>query len=206
MKNYLIEGIGTFFLVLTVLLSGSALAIAAVLAAVIYIGGPISGGHFNPAVSTAVWLQQKLTHRNYGLYVLSQLIGAVAAAGAAYLFSQQLLLVQPAANIEWSTALLAEITFTFLLAFTVLQVGVSKKSAGNQYYGLAIAFVVLAGAASVGTISGGAFNPAVGVGPLLFDIAHIQQHLWPFVLYLVGPLAGGVLASLVYRYTSPDEK
>ncbi len=206
MRRYTVEFIGTFFLLLTVGLSANPLAIGAVLAALVYVGGYISGAHYNPAVTLAVVMRGKLSSNDGLKYVLAQLLGAVAAAAAFFSIKGEILAVAPAGGIDFNTALLVEILFTFLLAFTVLNVATSKKTDGNQYYGLAIGLALMVGAFSGGSISGGAFNPAVGVGPLFFNISEFSQHWSDFWLYLIGPLAGGALAALVFRAITPDSE
>lgn len=205
MKKYLIEFIGTFFLVLTVGLTGNPLAIGAVLATMVYMGGYISGGHYNPAVTLAVWMQRKVTASQAGLYMLVQLVGALAAAGVYQVVHDGVLTVAPGKNVGFGAALLIEIIFTFALVSVVLHTAVSAKVKGNAYYGLAIGAILMVGAFASGNISGGAFNPAVGLGPNLYDMHTLGHHFSNFWLYLVGPLAGGILASLVYGATSVDQ-
>ena len=91
-------------------------------------------------------------------------------------------------------AWLVEILFTFLLAFVVLQTATTDAQAGNSYYGFAIGIAVLVGAFAGGAISGGAFNPAVGIGPAIAagNFSHI-------LLYLVAPMIGGALAAGVFK-------
>jgi aquaporin Z len=101
--------------------------------------------------------------------------------------------------------MLVEMFFTFALAMVVLNVAVSKDVAGNSYYGMAIGFTILASAYAGGPVSGGAFNPAVGIGPTLVSSmlgGGSCEYLW---IYLAGPLAGGALAAVVYKITNPKE-
>src|SRR6476659_4582299 len=82
-RNYIIEFIGTFFLVLTIGLSkGNALAIGAILGAMVYMGGYISGGHYNPAVTLGVMLHKRIARNEAGIYMLAQLAAAIIAAAA----------------------------------------------------------------------------------------------------------------------------
>ncbi len=198
MRKELMELLGTFFLVFTIGLSRNPVAIASVLAIMIYIGGHISGGHFNPAVSFGVFLQKKLSGKEFGMYVLAQLVGGVLACLLVPFFTGRALVVAPQSSVSMLVPFAAEVIFTFVLVFTVLNVALPKAVAGNQYYGLAIGLSVLVGALSVGTISGGAFNPAVGLSPLFADIATIGENGSKLLLYSVAPLLGGALASLVY--------
>jgi aquaporin Z len=201
MKKYLMECIGTFFLVLVIGLSkGNALAIGAALAALVYMGGYVSGAHYNPAVTLAIWLRKKIESIEAAKYMLSQLLGAVVAAGIIHAVLGGKLTVAPAPDASVVAALLVEILFTFALVSVVLHVAVSDKSKVNQYYGIAIGFVVMAAVLAGGGVSGGAFNPAVGIGPNLYDIGGLTGHLPNIWLYLVGPFIGAIAASLTFGY------
>lgn len=202
MKKYIIEFIGTFFLVLTVGLTGNPLAIGAVLVAMVYMGGYISGGHYNPAVTLGVWLQRKISPTQAGWYMGVQLLGALVAAGAYQVVQGNKMAVQPADNAGMGAAMLIEFIFTFALVSVVLHTAVNNKTKGNDYYGLAIGFILMVGAFAGGHISGGAFNPAVGLGPNLYDISTLSAHWSEVWLYLVGPFAGGALASLLFTSTA----
>jgi aquaporin Z len=205
MKNYLTELIGTFFLVLTIgltVLDHSAfapLAIGSVLMVMVYMGGHVSGGHYNPAVSLAAAMRGALPGSQWLPYAVSQVVGALAAGLVVYLVRGETFAPEPGIGVSALSALIVEFVFTFALCLTVLSTATSKKVEGNSFYGLAIGFTVMVGAFAGGPISGGAFNPAVGLGP---TIVHAMigggslAHLW---LYLVGPLLGGVVAALVFR-------
>jgi aquaporin Z len=202
-RNYIIEFIGTFFLVLTIGLSGgNALAIGGILAAMVYMGGYISGGHYNPAVTLGILLQKKILRREAGIYMLVQLAAAIFAAGVFQAVQGGKLIVGPSSSASFVAALLVEIIFTFALVSVVLHTAVSKKAKDNNYYGLAIGFVLMAGVYAGGHISGGAYNPAVGLGPNLYDLGSLSDHVSNTWLYLIGPFAGGLLASLVFDSTA----
>ncbi len=204
MRMYLTEFIGTFFLVLTVGLSVASagamapLAIGAILMVMVYMGGHISGGHYNPAVSLAVLLRGKLAPADFAAYVVAQLVGGFAAAALSAFLTGACLQVVPGLGEPIARALLVEIVFTFALALVVLNTATSARTAGNSYFGLAIGFTVTAGAYAGAGISGGAFNPAVGLGPNLYHLicGGSIAHAW---IYVVGPLAGGALAAIVFR-------
>jgi len=102
-------------------------------------------------------------------------------------------------------ALLVELLFTFALCLVVLNTAMHPKTQGNSYYGLAIGFTVLVGAIAGGSISGGAFNPAVGVGPILVQGVAGEGGFAHLLLYIVGPLVGGFLAAVVFRYQESSE-
>ena len=207
MKKVLVEGIGTFFLVLvvglTVIAPGAGvmapLAIGTILMVMVYAGGPISGGHYNPAVTLAVWLRGKCEAKEVPSYMGAQVVGAVLAALLVGFCKRGGLVtaMQPLPL----PALLIEFLFTFALAYVVLNVATAKKTAGNSYFGLAIGMTVMAAAYAGGNISGGAFNPAVAIGLTLMRLS-AAGNLW---IFLVGNLGGGALAAVVFRFTNPGE-
>ena len=207
MHNALIELIGTFFLMLviglTIIAPGvgvmAPLAIGAILTVMVYAGGPISGGHYNPAVTLAVWLRGKCKTQDVPSYMVAQVLGAVLAAWLVRFCKQgsDVNALVP----QVLPALLVELLFTFALAFVVLNVATSKRSAGNSYFGLAIGSTVMAGAYATGNISGGVLNPAVAIGLTLMGLSAVGN-LWVF---LVAHLAGGALAALAFRITNPND-
>ena len=209
MKKYLVEFIGTFFLVLAVgmnVIGNSAnnflppLAIGATLMVMIFAGGHISGGHYNPAVTLAVWLRGRCATADLPGYWISQILGALAASGVT-LFLKGNPTVTPA-DLNTVPALAAEFIGTFALCYVVLNVATAKGTAGNSFYGLAIGFTVVAMAFALGGVSGGAFNPAVATG---ITFLHIEKAA-NFWIYLVGNFAGGAVAACTFKFISPEDK
>jgi len=205
MTKYLTEFIGTFFLVLTVNLTVmgqvpmAPLAIGASLMIMVYMGGHISGGHYNPAVSLALTLRGKLAGSELLPYMVSQVLGAVVASLAGWVIMGQSFSPAPAATTTVVAALLVELLFTFALCIVVLNSACHPATKGNSFYGLAIGFTIVVAAFAGGGISGGAFNPAVGIGPTLVHGllgGGSFSNLW---LYLVGPFAGSFLAAAVFK-------
>lgn len=206
--KYIYEFIGTFFLVLTIGMTvlnpnsialWAPLAIGAILAVMVFAGGHISGGHYNPAVSLAVYLRKKLDTKDLGLYWIAQLLGGIIAAFIA-LYLKGAKGTSPIV-LDPLKALLVEFLFTFALCFVVLNVATAKATNGNSYFGWAIGFTVLAGAYAVGTISSGAFNPAVALGMAILNLSS-WANLW---IFIVANLAGGACAALVFRAAHPQE-
>ena len=201
MKNYITEFIGTFFLVLTIGLTGDPLAIGVMLMAIIYMGGHISGAHYNPAVSIAMIYRGLLTTKEAIKYILSQLAGAFLAALTVNWFIGDVMQVAPASD-SVMQILAVEAIFTFALMLVILNVATHPKTAGNSYYGLAIGFTIMAAAFAGGGISGGVYNPAVGTGPILVDVilgdGKTLANLW---YYFVGPIFGAMAATCVYEFT-----
>jgi aquaporin Z len=208
MKKYLVEFIGTFFLVLTIGLTVIApgagalapLAIGSALMIMVYAGGHVSGGHYNPAVTLAVWLRGRAATADVIPYWISQILGAWVAA-TAVLFLKGHPVVTPT-EIKIVPALVAELLGTFALAYVVLNVATAKATAGNSNYGLAIGFTVTTMAFALGGISGGAFNPAVAVGITKLHLVD-AGNLW---IYFTANLAAGALAALVFKFVNPDDK
>ena len=207
MNKNLVELLGTFFLVITIGLTGNPIAIGSMLMVMIYAGGPISGAHYNPAVTLAALMRKKITAGGAIQYWIFQIAGAFLAALVIYLTHKvPMSPPAPAAGFAYNLKpLMMEMIFTFALATVVMNVAMSKKSAGNTYFGLAIGFTVLASAFAAGPISGGAFNPAVAIGPMIMDSlagGHSISNLW---IYLLGPFAGAAIAALLYPVINPDE-
>lgn len=209
MPRHLTEFVGTFFLVLTVGFVVTApisplgpIAIGAILMVMVYAGGHISGAHYNPAVSLAVFMRGKLKPADVGPYMAAQLLGAVAAALAVRGMTGATFVPAPAADASTIAVLLAEFLFTFALALVVLNTATATETEGNAYFGLAIGFTVAAGAIAAGGLSGGAFNPAVGLGPAVVHVMNGGSiaHVW---IYLLAPLAGGAAAALVFNLQHP---
>lgn len=207
MNKYIVEFIGTFFLVLvvglTVIEPGAGilapLAIGSTLMIMVYAGGPISGGHYNPAVTLGVWMRGKCETKDAITYMIVQFVAGIVAAIIVTYFKGNPSLTAMTPDVP--KALLNEFLFTFALVYVVLNVATSKKSAGNSYFGLAIGFTVVIGAFAGGGISGGAYNPAVATGITAMGLASLSN----FWIYLVANFAGGAAAAGVYKLVNPDE-
>jgi aquaporin Z len=212
MRNYVTEFIGTFFLVLTIgltVLGGTPfapLAIGGSLMIMVYMGGHISGGHYNPAVSLAVFLRGKMPSSNELItYWVFQILGAVVASLVVKWITGQTFAPAPSENATTTGALLVEFLYTFALAIVVLNSALSAKTAGNSFYGLAIGFTIVVGAFAGGPISGGAFNPAVGIGPTAINATMGGGEWKSLWLYIVGPLMGGAVAAWVFGLQEGDK-
>ncbi|MBI1827052.1 MAG: aquaporin [Planctomycetes bacterium] len=207
MRKYVAEFIGTFFLVLTVgctVIPGAAgviapLAIGAALMVMVYAAGHISGGHLNPAVTLAVAARGRCDPKDLGPYWVSQCLGAVVAAlVASFLVGDG----KPKEITNMPAAFVAEFLFTFALAYVVLNSATAKGTTGNSFYGLAIGMTVMTGAFAVGSISGGAFNPAVAIGAAVMNILKFSQ-IW---VHITADLGGGMVAALVFKFLNPGDK
>jgi aquaporin Z len=207
-RKYAVEFIGAFFLIFTVgtaVASGSPLAPLAIgssLMIMVYAGGHISGGHYNPAVTMAALVRGRIGIADAVGYWIAQFAAGLVAAGAVHIVNPT-----PAKTLALSghallAAIVAEALFTFALGYVVVNVATSKDHPNNSFYGLAIGFTVMVGAFAVGGISGGVFNPAVDLGG-----AVMGMWTWGvFVIYLVVELIAGAIAGLVFRGLNPDDK
>ena len=208
-RALVVELIGTFFLVFTVGMvvidpgAGdlAGLAIGTVLAVMVFAGGHISGGHYNPAVTLGVLLRGKTTIDVAVGYWVVQLVAGILAAVAVTFLKPAMPAEALVGPLDAGPALLAEFLFTFALVYVVLNVATAKGTEGNSFYGLAIGFTVLVGAYAVGAVSGAAFNPAVAVGGSVMSI-YTWSDIW---IYFVAELLGGAVAAFVFRYLHPGE-
>ncbi len=202
-RKLAVEFIGMFIFVFTVGMatesankSGAVLAplaIGSLLMVIVFAGGHVSGGHYNPAVSTAVFIRGKIKANEYVAYMVTQFVAAALAA----------LLVnavggKQTAGVTASAGkmLVVEFLFIFALAYVVLNVATAKGTEGNSFYGLAIGFVVVVGAISVGWISGAAFNPAIALGATILG-AFKWSNIW---IYLLADFLGGAAGAGAFLY------
>lgn len=199
---------------LVIAMSGNPLAIGFVLVAMVFMGGHISGAHYNPAVTIAVFLRRKMGLIDAVSYMIAQVVAGVSADLVAYFIAPEVdgKRLPPFAPTIGSgstllTAFVAEFLITFALCMVVLNVATSLKVSNNSFYGLAIGFTVAAGAIAVGPVSGGVFNPAVGIGPLAVNAIATNsveklKNVW---IYIVAPSIAGVGAALVFLVTNKEE-
>src|SRR5215471_11914461 len=206
MNKYIAEFIGTFFLVLTVgctvVGAGTGviapLAIGAALMVMVFAGGHISGGHYNPAVTVGILIRGKLQPTDVVPYWIAQLAGAAVAALLVGKVLRAGVAVTPIA-LHVGPALLAEFLFTFALVYVVLNAATAEGTSGNSFYGLAIGMTVMTGAFAVGDISGGAFNPAVALGICILGISD-WGNIW---IYLLANFVAGVIAAVIFQMINP---
>jgi aquaporin Z len=208
-RKLLTEVIGTFFLVLTVGLTVVAglplapLAIGSALMVMVYMGGAVSGAHYNPAVTLAVLLRRRIGAGEAGAYMVAQLAGAVLAALVVLGVTGVTFVPTPAPGTPAAITVLVEALFTFALCLVVLNVATVDETSANSYFGLAIGFTVMVGAFAGGPISGGAFNPAVGLGPALVTAIFGGTGAGNAIWYIIGPGIGGAAAAGVFAVQHP---
>lgn len=200
MKKYVIEFVGTFLFVLSIIgivqdaSALIALYIGIALAALVYMGGGISGAHYNPAVTLGIFLNKKISSLDSLGYIISQLLWGFCAY---IVMTRWLDISLPAIALTSSmkSIFIAELLFTFALVSTVLYTAVNPATSGNSYFGWAIGAIVAIGIVVVGQISGGFFNPAV-----LFGIGMFGISLKTAAIILLGQLFGATGATFLYRY------
>ena len=205
-RKLTVEFIGTFMLVFTVGMAVAnagdlaPLAIGAALTVMVFAGGHVSGAHYNPSVSVAVYPRSKMTPDELGAYAATQLVAAVLAGLVVVMlgFDPE----DAAALAGAGKMLVAEFVFTFALVWVILNVATARGTEGNSFYGVAIGFAVMAGAFSVGAVSGAAFNPAVAVGAMVIGLLSWGD-IW---IYLLANLGGAAAAAFVFLFTQPAEK
>lgn len=208
MKKYVAEFVGTFFLVLTVgctVIPGAAgviapLAIGGALMVMVYAAGHVSGGHVNPAVTFAVFIRGRCEAKDVIPYWVAQLLAGITAALVAVFLVGKSGTPLEIKNIP--VVFGAEFLFTFALAYVVLNSATSKDTAGNSFYGLAIGMTVMVGAFAVGSISGGAFNPAVALGLAMMKLVNFAD-VW---IHIVAELVGALVAGLTFKLLNPTDK
>jgi aquaporin Z len=199
----LTELVGTFLFFTVIALSGpigplAPLAIGGALMVMVYMGGHISGAHYNPAVSLAVFLRGKIGVTELVSYWAVQLVAAALAFTFGYLVSGQSGGIHPGHGVGTFSALAVEFVFTAALANVVLNVAATRATQGNSFYGLAIGFTIVVAAFAGGPISGGAFNPAVGFGATLGSALYAGGSWSDLWLYFVGPLLGAAVGAGIH--------
>lgn len=207
--RYIIEFIGTYFLMLAICMSVlgglgmfAPIAIGVTLIGMIYMGGHISSAHYNPAVTLAFLLCKRMYKSDILGYLVAQISSAfLATLTASFLLNNHnspvdISMLDLSSNIL--PALLAEFLGTFILCLVILNVAIAKGTAGNNFYGIAIGFTVMGLAYAFGGISGGAFNPAVAIGMAMAEIVRWSD-IW---IFLVANFAGGAVAALVFQLTA----
>ncbi|MGD9621851.1 MAG: MIP/aquaporin family protein [Mycolicibacterium sp.] len=205
LHKYLAEFIGMFVFMFAVLgivaskadVAATAIGVGAVLMVMVYAGGHVSGGHFNPAVSIAAYFRGALPLSDLGPYLGAQVLGSGAAFVAGYAVWRDSYRNGSALDLDghvWA-AFLAEFVFTFALCYVVLHTATSKDNEKNGFYGLAIGFTVAAGVVAVGAVSGAAFNPAITFGLMLAGFL-AWKFLW---VYLIAQVLGAATAAYAYR-------
>ncbi len=200
-KAYVMEFLGTFFLILTIALGLHPFAIASMLMAWIYIGKFVSGAHYNPMLSLALMLRGSFARSQLLPYIFAQSLGGFAAFMFAATLHGNLIVPAPGAGFSLMQAGLIEALLSFVFALIVLVVATADHFKSSNIFGFAIAFTVPALAATGGPISGGLFNPAIALGAGAASMFHGIPIVWEHLaMYLVGAAVGGLLAAKAFGH------
>lgn len=198
------ECIGTLFLAIMISFTGNPIAIGLILASMIYIGGHISGGHFNPGLSLAAYIRGTLTREDFFIYSAAQTLGALIALILHKIISGNIFTPDALPDIPLWISLLMEGMLAFVLCAVFLTVTSVNKFKGNNFYGFAIGLALM----SI-VIVGGIFNPAVALGSFLLNLfaGSLSFPVIEFIIiYIAGPLLGGVGAAYFVDYINTPEK
>lgn len=187
-------------MVLVIGLSENPITVGLVLSLLVYIGIRLSGAHYNPAVTIAMIFRKLISVKQAFHYIIVQILGAVLAAFLVYKIKGSFMRVAPAPTASISQIFLLEFVLTLVLIMVILFVATDKRTKGNVYYGAAIGVTVMLISLLGGGVSGGAFNPAVGFGPILFEsiLGVSAATINNFWYYIVGPISGAIIATYVY--------
>lgn len=197
-KRYVMEFLGTFFLTTAIVFTRDPLAIGLMLVALVYIGGHVSGAHFNPALSIAAFLRKRLSQTDLFFYWGAQFLGAFVSVLLYKFVANSLYIVDVQQELMGtSVSFFSEALLTIVLVMTFLTVTQASKFNNNTVYGVAIGLALMAIA-----FLGGLFNPAVGLASMVCRLVHgSEMASWQALLVLVGgPLAGGAASAYLYEY------
>lgn len=200
MQKYIVELIGSFFLMMAISFTGNAIAIGFTLIALVYFAAPLSGAHFNPAITLAVWINGGITLRELAGYTTSQVFGVFFGALFTGFISSFPFTMTPSDVASPAQYASVEILFTFF--FVLIFVNLSSKRNRSQlpYFGMAIGFAYAAAIYMGEPISGGAFNPAVSLGSALSNTLAGGRAIIYLPMYLMATLLGGLIAGFASRY------
>ncbi|GAB6092975.1 MIP/aquaporin family protein [Furfurilactobacillus curtus] len=217
MRKYFAEFIGTFMLVfigtgaVTIAKGGTltiGLAFGLAITMMAYAVGGVSGGHFNPAVSIAMFINGRLSGTDTLFYIVSQFLGATVASSVIAFMEHALKLSKAVGfgqtdfpNISAGAAFLTEAIITFLFVFVILMVTSDEYGNGQMAplaIGLTLGFLIIV----VLNLTGGSLNPARSFGPAIFAGGSALAHYW---VYLTAPVVGAVIAAFVGRLMGSED-
>lgn len=210
-RKLLMEAIGTMLLAMAAWAGGLAMAVPALIA-LVYMGGHVSGAHFNPAVTFGLMMGKKIDQGTAIQYWIYQFVGVALAAFILWFITGDKggamgngYSAGGAEGIDLLRAVGAEAFGTFILVFVIMMVAAHPKNTPNQFYGVAIGLALLMGASIASMGSGGSVNPAIGGIGTLMDTIFNSGEIKDIWICLVGPMLGGALAATVYGMIGESE-
>ena len=182
-------------------------AVGFVMIALIYAFGHISGAHFNPSITIAVYIRGFITISDAFIFILVQLIGGFIGALCAWLITGIQPYIEPGNKYKdrYGSVFVIEFIYAFAIAIVVINVATTEAQRGNFFYGVSIGMCICAAVASAQKISGGAFNPAVGTALSITNVMRDHgtfKYIW---IYWIGPIGGGVFGGLSYYVLNAKE-
>jgi aquaporin Z len=201
MKRYLMEFVGTFFLVVAITLIGNPITIGLMLMAMIYVGGHISGAHFNPAISFACFIQNKLRLADMGWYIAAQSLGACLAVWLFSLITNTPYAVEMIPGNLVIGPMVIEALLVNVLCWVYLTMNFTNRYRESTIPGIVIGLTLMAIVAA-----GGIFNPAVAIASTVSSLIREGSigEMGSILVYIVGPLLGAVGASFKFGYFKPE--
>jgi aquaporin Z len=197
MKRYAMEFVGTFFLTVAISLIGNPIAIGLMLMAMVYVGGHISGGHFNPAISFACLMQNKIDISETIKYIVAQSLGALLALCFFMMITNNSFTLDmvPGSPLVGPMAIEGLLVVVLCWAYLVMNYHqrYSNASIAGFVMGLTLMAIVCAGSL---------FNPAVAIASIACTAVKEGTFggVASIMVYIVGPLLGGLVASFLHNY------
>lgn len=205
-NKYLIECIGSYFLVLAYGLSGEAIAIGFMLSALIYVGALTSGAHFNPAISLGAFFLKKLSGAELFGYIVAQIVGAFLAASTVLFLSSLVYYVEPPINSGFYQQMGIETLLTFILTLTALVAWIGNPAHKSvATYSVVMGFVLVASVMIGQNISGAILNPAISIGTSILDYFLGGASYQDILTYTIAPILGSSIATFTYKFVIDEE-
>ncbi len=202
MLKYFIEFFGTFLLVSALGISGDPFTIGLILAALIYIGVEISGGHFNPAVTLAAWAADEIPASKISANIFSQILGALAASAFVWWVSGTTFVTQPDASTSLSIFIGMEFVFSFFFILVFLQFIYPNRRRRNPIYGIVAGGALAACYLVTEPYTGVGLNPALNIGFITADTINHGYSYYHLPVYLLTPLIAGLAAAFAHHKLS----
>ena len=203
MKRCAMEFVGTFFLTVAISLMANPIAVGLTLMAMIYAGGHISGAHFNPAVSFACLIQNRLSSHHMAKYILAQSLGALLALCFFSFVTEGSFTLDVIPGTPFVAPMLIEALLTMMFVWMYLNMNFGRYK-DTVMPGIVLGLTLLAIASSY---TGGLFNPAVGIASMVCSMFKDGSSavMGSVMVYLVGPMLGGLGASFMYDYFKSEQ-